>query len=218
MPANPTILLTGFEAFGGEHINPSREIVLALDGESLGTHRVVGAVMPVAFQPTLPLMEALLEEHAPDIVVALGQAGGRAEVALERVAINLIDARIPDNDGEQPVDQAVILDAPGAYFSSLPLKAVHAHLRSIGIPAALSLTAGNFVCNQAFFALGHLIATRWPATRGGFVHVPWLPEQAAHHPGQPSMSLETMITAVRAILECTIATSIDLRIPGGVEC
>lgn len=218
MTDKPTILLTGFEAFGGEHINPSREIVLSLDGEFIGAHRVIGAILPVAFAPTLPLMEALLEEHAPRIVVALGQAGGRGELSLERVAINLVDARIPDNDGDQPIDEAVVTDAPGAYFSSLPLKAVQSHLRSIGIPSALSFTAGSFVCNQVFFALAHLCATRWPATRAGFVHVPWLPEQAARHPGQPSMALETMIAGVRAVLECTIATAADLRIAGGTTC
>ncbi|MBO9662629.1 pyroglutamyl-peptidase I [Dokdonella sp.] len=214
----PAILLTGFESFGGERINPSREIVLALDGETIGAHRVVGAILPVAFSPTHVLLEALLEEHRPRLVLALGQAGGRGEISLERVAVNLIDARIADNDGLQPIDEAIVEGAPGAYFSTLPLKAMRARLHDLGIPAALSLSAGSYVCNQVFFVLAHLLATRWPQARGGFVHVPLLPEQAVHHPGQPSMALETMLAGVRAALECALANGSDLRVAGGTTC
>lgn len=212
------ILLTGFESFGGERVNPSREIVLALDGEAIGAHRVIGAILPVAFSSTHALLEALLEEHRPRLVLSLGQAGGRGEISLERVAVNLIDARIADNDGLQPIDEAVVADAPGAYFSTLPLKAMQARLRELGIPAALSLSAGSYVCNQVFFVLAHLLATRWPETRGGFVHVPLLPAQAAQHPGQPSMALETMLAGVRAALECALATESDLHVAGGTTC
>lgn len=215
---NRTILLTGFEPFGGEDVNPSREIALALHGEAVGAHRIVAAILPVAFAPTLPLLRALLDEHRPSLVLALGQAGGRAEISLERVAINLIDARIADNDGLQPIDEAVVAEAPGAYFSTLPLKAIQIRLRALGIPAALSLSAGSYVCNQVFFALAHLLATRWPEARGGFVHVPWLPQQAARHPGQPSMALETMLAGVRAALDCTLAIGRDLHVAGGTIC
>lgn len=218
MTDEPAILLTGFEPFGGERVNPSREIVLALDGDVVAAHRVVGAVLPVAFASTYALLEALLEEHRPRLVLALGQAGGRGEISLERVAINLIDARIADNDGLQPIDEAVIADAPGAYFSTLPLKAMQARLRDLGIPAALSLSAGSYVCNQTFFALAHLLATRWPGVRGGFVHVPSLPEQAARQPGQPSMALETMVAGVRAALDCAVRTESDLSVAGGTTC
>lgn len=211
----PTILLTGFEPFGGEAINPSREIVRALDGEVVADHRIVGAILPVAFAATVPMLEDLLGAHRPALVLALGQAGGRSEMSLERVAVNLIDARIADNDGFQPIDAAVVEGAPGAYFSSLPVKAITARLRDLGIPAAPSLSAGSFVCNQVFFALAHLLATRHPHARGGFMHVPWLPQQAAMHPGQPSMALQTMIEGVRAALACTIATPDDLPVPGG---
>lgn len=215
---NPTILLTGFEPFGGERVNPAREIVLALDGTNIGAHRVIGAILPVAFAPTLPLLDALLEEHRPRLVLALGQAGGCSELSLERVAINLIDARIADNDGLQPIDQAAVADAPNAYFSTLPLKAMQARLRTLGIPAALSLSAGSYVCNQTFFVLAHLLETRWPGARGGFMHVPWLPQQASQHPGQPSMALETMIAGVRAALECALTTERDLSVAGGTIC
>jgi len=211
----PTILLTGFEPFGGEAINPSQEIVRALDGEFVDGHRIVGAILPVAFAATVPMLEDLLDAHRPVLVLALGQAGGRSEMALERVAVNLIDARIADNDGIQPIDAAVVEGAPGAYFSSLPVKAITRRLRELGIPAAPSLSAGSFVCNQVFFALAHLLATRHPQARGGFVHVPWLPQQATRYPGQPSMALQTMIEGVRAALECAITTHDDLQIPGG---
>jgi len=215
MSDTPTILLTGFEPFGGEAINPSQEIVRALDGEIVDGHRIVGAILPVAFAATVPMLEDLLDAHRPVLVLALGQAGGRSEMALERVAVNLIDARIADNDGIQPIDAAVVEGAPGAYFSSLPVKAITRRLRELGIPAAPSLSAGSFVCNQVFFALAHLLATRHPQARGGFVHVPWLPQQATRYPGKPSMALQTMIEGVRAALECALTTRDDLQVPGG---
>jgi pyroglutamyl-peptidase len=210
-----TILLIGFEPFGGESINPSQEIVRALDGALVDGHRIVGAILPVAFAATLPLLEDLLDAHRPELVLALGQAGGCSALALERVAINLIDARIADNDGLQPIDAAVVEGAPGAYFTGLPVKAITQRLRELGIPAAPSLSAGSFVCNQVFFALAHLLATRHPLARGGFAHVPWLPQQAALHPGQPSMALQTMIDGIRAALECALATRDDLHVTGG---
>ena len=210
-----TILLTGFEPFGGDALNPSQEIVRVLDGETVGAHRIVGAVLPVAFAAAPPLLDELIDRHHPALVLALGLAGGRGELSFERVAINLVDARIADNDGAQPIDEAVVEGAPPAYFSTLPLKAIIADLHARGIPAALSLSAGTFVCNQAFFALAHRLATRHPRVRGGFLHVPWLPEQATRHPGQPSMALATMLDGVRAALECAIAVREDLRESGG---
>ena len=211
----PTVLLTGFEPFDGERVNPAREVVRALDGEAIAAHRVVGAVLPVSFAATLPLLDDLLERHQPVLAIALGQAGGRSEITLERIAINLVDARIADNDGLQPIDAAVIEGAPFACASSLPVKAIVARLRELGIPAALSLSAGSYVCNQVFFALVHALATRLPAARGGFVHLPWLPEQAAVRPGQPSMALPTMIDGVRAAIECALATPEDLHLAAG---
>jgi pyroglutamyl-peptidase len=215
MTSEPIVLLTGFEPFGGERINPSGELARALDGETINGHRVIAAILPVAFAATVPALEALLETHRPALVLATGQAGGRSELAIERVAANLVDARIADADGMQPIDEPVVADAPAAYFSTLPVKAMLARLRVLGIPASLSQSAGLYVCNQVFFALAHLVATRYRGTRAGFVHVPWLPEQAARHQGQPSMALETMIAGVRAAIECAVATRRDLRIAGG---
>ena len=215
MTGDPTILLTGFEPFAGERMNPSKEIVRALDGESINGHRVIGAILPVAFASTLPMLEALLETHRPELVLATGQAGGRSELSIERVAVNLVDARIADADGLQPIDELAVADAPAAYFSTLPVKAMLARLRALGIPAALSQSAGSYVCNQVFFGLAHLAITRYPGTRTGFIHVPWLPEQAVRHHGQSSMALATMVAGLRAAIECAIATRRDLRVAGG---
>jgi pyroglutamyl-peptidase len=211
----PKVLLTGFEPFDGERINPSGEIARALDGEIVHEHRIVTAILPVAFASTLPKLEALLDEHRPALAIATGQAGGRSELSIERIAANLVDARIPDADGAQPIDVRVVDDAPDAYFSTLPVKAMLERLRRLGIPAALSQTAGAYVCNQAFFALAHLVATRHRGTRAGFVHVPWLPEQAARHAGQPSMALGTMVDGVHAAIDVALSTRVDLRSAGG---
>ncbi|HUD42167.1 MAG TPA: pyroglutamyl-peptidase I [Dokdonella sp.] len=211
----PCVLLTGFEAFDGASVNPSQAIVERLDGRRIAGRRVVGATLPVAFARTEARLRDLIERHRPDLVIALGQAGGRAELSFERVAINLVDARIADNDGAQPVDRPVIADAPPAYFSTLPVKAIVADLHARGIPAALSLSAGSYVCNQVFFMLAHLLATRHPAVRGGFVHVPWLPQQTVGRPGQPSMALETMLDGVAAAIACAVSTREDLKLPGG---
>lgn len=215
MSGAPTPLLLGFEPFGGEAVNPSQEIVRALDGQVVNGHAVIGAILPVTFGATLATLENLLDLHRPVLVLALGQAGGCSELALERIAVNLIDARIADNEQNRPIDEPVVAGAPAAYLTSLPVKAMLARLRALGIPAALSLSAGTFVCNQVFYALAHLRATRFRDMRGGFLHVPWLPEQAARHPGQPSMALDTMIAGTRAALECALATTRDLRIAGG---
>lgn len=211
----PRVLLTGFEPFANETVNPSLEIARRLHGERIAGHRVVAATLPVSFADAPRVLEELLSGVQPALVIALGQAGGRSEIALERVAVNLIDARIPDNAGAQPVDAPVIAGAPGAYFSTLPLKAMRARLHAEGIPAALSLSAGSFVCNQVFYALAHRLATSPASVRGGFIHVPWLPHQATAHPGAPSMALETMIDAVRTCIHCALTTHEDLAVADG---
>ena len=211
----PCVLLVGFEPFANEPINPSGEIVRQLDGVLIGAHRVVSAVLPVAFADAPLRLAEALDRNRPELVIALGQAGGRNEISLERVAINLIDARIADNSGLQPVDVEVLSGGPGAYFSTLPLKAMHSELQRCGIPASLSLSAGTYVCNQVFYWLAHLLASEHPNSRGGFIHVPWLTEQATRHPGEPGMPLEMMVKGVRAAIACCLRTSTDLAITGG---
>lgn len=211
----PVVLVVGFEPFDGDPVNPSMQIARRLDGEAIAGRAVVGAILPVTFTDAPTALAELMDRRRPELVVALGQAGGRAEISLERIAINLIDARIPDNNGLQPIDVPVLEGGPDAHFSTLPIKAIKARLESLGIPCALSLSAGSFVCNQVFYWLCHVLGNEHPSVRGGFIHVPWLPEQAECHPGQPAMELETMIDGVRAAIECALTTQSDLRIPGG---
>ncbi|MEO7917554.1 MAG: pyroglutamyl-peptidase I [Dokdonella sp.] len=215
MKPKRTVLLTGFEPFGGEHVNPSQQIVSALDGEHIHGYRIVSRVLPVAFAPCICLLKEWIEELQPTLVIGIGQAGGRAELSLERVAINLMDARIPDNDGAQPVDVPVDPDAPDGLFASLPLKRVLYALRDAGIPVAMSHTAGTYVCNQVFFLTVAHLARSANGARGGFIHVPWLPEQATCHPGQPSMALETMVAGVRLAIRTCLAHDDDIELAAG---
>ncbi|MFO1272230.1 MAG: pyroglutamyl-peptidase I [Rubrivivax sp.] len=213
--AHGSVLLTGFEPFGGESVNPSWQVAQALDGRSVGGHPVVAACLPCVFGEALVALDAALERCGdPVLVVALGQAGGRSDLSIERVAINVDDARIADNAGAQPVDRPVVAGAPAAYFSSLPIKAMVAALRSAGLPASVSQSAGTFVCNHVFYGLMHRLAAR-PGVRGGFIHLPLLPEQAARSPGQPSLPLATLVQGVEAALACALATQADLRVAEG---
>jgi len=213
--STPIALVTGFAPFGGESVNPSQLIAQELHGRTIAEHRVLGAMLPTEFATSLDTLKELLERHTPALVLALGQAGGRAEISLERIAVNLIDARIADNAGAQPVDVAVVENAPNAYFSTLPLKAMLAGLQQAGIPAALSHSAGTFVCNQVFFGLAHALQTRRKRVRGGFIHVPYLPEQAARHAGAPSLTLPVMIDAVRLCLQIALTTPADEHYAAG---
>lgn len=197
--SDPTVLLTGFEPFGGETANPSEAIVRALDGQAVEDVRVCGRVLPCRFGEAAVALRDQLGLLRPVLVLALGQASGRTDFSLERVAINLDDARIPDNAGAQPVDRPVVPGAPAAYFSTLPVKAMVAGLRAAGLPASVSHSAGTFVCNHVFYALMHALRDR-PQVRAGFMHLPLLPAQAARLPGQPSMPLEWQLAGVRAAL------------------
>jgi pyroglutamyl-peptidase len=215
----PTVLLTGFEPFGGESVNPSWEIARALDGWHCEGHVVHAARLSCVFGQALAELDAAIEAHRPALVVCLGQAGGRPEISLERVAINIDDARIPDNLGRQPVDAAIHAAGPAAYFSTLPIKAMARDVRAAGIGAAVSNTAGTFVCNHVFYALMHRLATT-PAlaqARGGFVHVPCTPEQVAGRPELPAMPLADQVEGIRHALRSALRTREDVRETGGRE-
>ena len=206
-----TMLVTGFEPFGGETVNPSWEVARALDGERIEDSRIVARRLPCVFGDVARTLCAAVDELQPTFVLALGQAAGRCDFSIERVAINIDDARIVDHVGVQPVDTPVIPGAPAAYFASLPIKAMVAALRAAGYPASVSQSAGTFVCNHAFFALMHALAQR-RGVRGGFMHLPLLPEQAARAQGQPSLPLGTMIDGVRVALRCVASTGdVDLK-------
>lgn len=211
-----TILVTGFEPFGGEAINPSGEAVRRLDGRLIGDAYVVARILPATFAGSGPALAAAIDEVGPDIVITVGQADGRTALSLERVAINLQDARIPDNDGASPVDEPVVPGGPAAYWTSLPIKAMASALRQEGIPAEVSQTAGTFVCNHLFYSLAHLIATQRPALRGGFIHIPLLPEQAARNATKyGSMSLGTIVAGLEIAIAAAVANVRDIKASDG---
>lgn len=210
-----TVLLTGFAPFGGETVNPSWQAVRALDDTIIEGHRVVAVELPCEFDTSLPVLWHALREYEPRVAIAVGQAGGRDGISLERIAINLIDARIPDNAGARPVDTPVLRGGGAAFFSTLPIKAALLALQQADIPAHISQTAGTYVCNQVFYALMHALRRR-RNTRAGFVHVPWLPEQAAAH-AEPGMSLEAVRRALEIIARTALTTARDARISGGAE-
>ena len=210
------VLLTGFEPFEQEAINPSWEAVRALDGWRHDGAVVHARRISCVFGAALRELDAAIDELQPQLVLAIGLAGGRSEITPERVAINVDDGRICDNAGCQPIDVPVVAGAPAAYFSSLPIKAMVRDLRAAGIPAAVSNTAGTFVCNHLFFGLMHRIATRPVAgMRGGFIHIPYLTGQAARLPGQPSMALETLVAGLRIAIATALSVREDVLETGG---
>jgi pyroglutamyl-peptidase len=199
------VLLTGFEPFGGQSLNPSWEVARALHGLTLEGAQITSVQLPCVFAQALPALQQALAQHTPDIVLALGQAEGRADFSVERVAINVMDARIPDNAGAQPIDVPVIAGGPAAYFSTLPIKSLVAGLKAAGFPASVSQTAGTFVCNQVFYGLQHAVVGL--GVHSGFMHLPLLPEQAAQWPGPslPSWPLALQVAGVRQALTLLLA-------------
>ena len=208
----PTVLLTGFDAFGGELINPSWLAVKALHGRQIASHRIITAQLPTVFDESLIALRALLMEHRPALTICVGQAGGRNAMSLERIAINVNDARIADNAGAQPVDTPVAAGAPAAYFTRLPIKAMWVALQKEGVPAEVSQTAGTFVCNHVFYGLIHFLATQrgFKHKRGGFIHVPLIPEQ-----GAPSMPLADMTRGLQIAVRCALGTAQDVNVGAG---
>lgn len=210
----PTVLLTGFAPFGGETSNPSWDAVQALAGTRIHGHRVVARRLPVEFGASLHELRQAIVAVKPVLVICVGQAGGRAQMSLERVAINVDDARIPDNAGAQPIDEAIADDGPDAYFTGLPIKAMLAALRAAGIPAEVSQTAGTYVCNHVFYGLMHALRNV-PHARGGFIHIPYAPAQAALHPGAPSLPLQLVIDGLRLAIATALTTDHDARLAAG---
>jgi pyroglutamyl-peptidase len=213
------ILVTGFEPFGGQSLNPSWEVARALHGLQLQGAQVTAVQLPCVFAQALPALQQTLAHLSPDIVLALGQAEGRCDFSVERVAINVQDARIPDNAGAQPIDVPVIAGGPAAYFSTLPIKTLVAGLKAAGFPASVSQTAGTFVCNQVFYALQHTLAGM--GVHSGFMHLPLLPEQAAQWKGPtlPSWPASLQISGVTQALTLLLAQRqqglADAAISGG---
>ena len=195
-----TILATGFEPFGGENINPSWEAVRRLNGNRDDVH-IERLLVPTIYADSIGTVTEAIDRLHPVAVVLVGQAGGRAELSIERVAVNCDDAIVPDNAGVLREDMPVVSQGPTAYLATLPIKQIVAGLRSAGFPAVVSNTAGLFICNHLLYGVLNHIATHNLETQAGFVHVPYLPEQVVGKPGMPSMSLETMVAG----LDCMVA-------------
>lgn len=210
----PIVLLTGFEPFDQDVVNPSWEAVRQLEGVQLEVGvQIVARQLPCAFATAGECLARLIDELQPAMVIATGLGPGRSDISIERVAININDARIPDNLGEQPVDTAVIAGGPAAYFTTLPIKAMVKAVREAGGAASVSQTAGTFVCNQVFYLLQHALAGS--GVRSGFIHVPFLPEQVAGSQ-RPSMALGTMVAGLQMAVLTAWQTPVDVMEVGGL--
>ena len=193
------VLVTGFEPFDGEKSNPSWEICRQLGSEIAGV-RVETCLVPCEFRRAVEVVAAAIERVHPTFVVCLGQAGGRQRLGVERVAINVDDARIPDNAGAQPIDEFIAANGPPAYFASLPVKAMATAMRAAGVPTEVSNSAGTFVCNHLMYGVLHYLAASGHRARAGFIHVPFSEEQVVDRPNTPSMAIATMMKGVRAAI------------------
>ena len=208
------VLVTGFEPFGGELINPAYEAVKNLADE-IGGAEIIKKEIPTVFQKSISVLDKLIEENEPDITLCIGQAGGRFEISVERVAINVDDARIPDNEGNQPIDLPIFQDGKNAYFTNIPIKAVVKEINQHKIPASISNTAGTFVCNHIMYGLLYLIEKKYHRMKGGFIHVPFIPEQVIEKKNTPSLSLKNIINGLTYGIKAVLENKEDIRVTGG---
>ena len=211
------LLLTGFTPFAGETINPALEAVKRLPNEIAGME-IVKLEVPTVFGESVRMVQEAIEREQPDFVLSVGQAGGRAEITPERVAINVDDARIPDNAGQQPIDVPIFADGENAYFATLPVKAMAEAIREAGLPSALSNTAGTYVCNHLMYGVLYHLNRHHKDAKAGFIHVPYIPEQIADKPGVPSMPLDDIVRALEAAIAAIPAHETDVKTAYGREC
>lgn len=202
------LLLTAFDPFGGENVNPALEAVRLVADEIAGWE-IVKLEVPTVFGASVDTVAQAIRRERPDAVLCIGQAGGRCDLTPERVAINIDDARIADNAGRQPVDEPVAKDGPAAYFATLPVKAMTAAIRAAGLPASVSNSAGTFVCNHLMYSVLHLLAREYPGVRGGFMHVPFAPEQVVSRPA-PSMALRDIARGIEAAISAIVQHEKDI--------
>lgn len=208
------ILVTGFDPFGGESVNPAYEAVKRLDNNIAGAE-IVKVEIPTVFRKSINKLDEAIERENPDIVICVGQAGGRFDITVERVAINISDASIEDNEGNMPIDEPIFEDGESAYFSQLPIKAMVQKIRERGIPASVSNTAGTYVCNHIMYGLHYLIDKKYPSVKGGFIHVPFLPEQVIDKRATPSMNLNDIVKALTLAIEAVLENKEDIKVPEG---
>lgn len=210
------ILVTGFDPFGGESTNPALEAVKKLP-ETILDAVIIRLEIPTVFKKSAEVVKEAMIKHQPDVVVNIGQAGGRFSVTPERVAINVDDARIPDNEGNQPIDEVIQPTGQAAYFTQLPVKAMVQRMKDAGFPGSVSNTAGTFVCNHIMYQVQYLIDTQFPNVKAGFIHVPFITAQVVDKPNQPSMSLDDIVQSLEKALEAIVLfnNKEDIRTIGG---
>lgn len=208
------ILVTAFDPFGKEKTNPDLEAVKLLP-ETIGEHTITKLEIPTVFNESVEAIKQQLKIETYDAVLAIGQAGGRFDLTPERVGINVDDARIADNKGNQPIDEVIQEDGAPAYFSNMPVKRLTQAIKDAGVPASLSNTAGTFVCNHVLYQLGYLHATTFPYIQFGFIHVPFIPEQVTNKPNTPSMALDTIVKGLEAAISELSADNRDETIALG---
>lgn len=205
------VLVTGFDPFGGDSVNPAYEAVKMIPEEIAGA-KVIKLEVPTVFKESSEVLKTAIKENTPDIVICVGQAGGRSAVSFERVAINLAEARIPDNKGNQPIGVTVEKNGDNAYFTSLPIKAMMKNVRKHGLPASISYTAGTFVCNDIMYRLLYMINKEFSGVKGGFIHVPFEPTQVINRPvGTPSMPIQTITDSLVYAIEAAVTTDEDIE-------
>ena len=209
------ILVTGFDPFGGEKVNPALEAVKSLPSVIHGAE-IRWVEIPTVFYQSAEILETEIVRYQPDVVLCIGQAGGRASLTPERVAINQDDARIPDNQENQPIDIPIRLDGEAAYFSTLPIKAMVQAIKEVGLPATVSNTAGTFVCNHLMYQALYLADKKFPNMRAGFMHIPYMTEQVINKPNTASMNLADIVKGIEAAIGAIVDyKDKDLKIVGG---
>lgn len=211
------VLITGFDPFGGESINPALEAVKMIP-ENIEGAEVIKLEIPTVFRKSLEKIEEKINELNPDVVISIGQAGGRFGITPERVAINMDDARIKDNEGNQPIDIPIYEDGESAYFSNLPIKAMVKEMLDNGIPASVSNTAGTFVCNHVMYGVLHLVNKKYKNIRAGFIHVPYIPAQVVSKPNTPSMSINDIAKGLELSIKAIVLNDSDIKVIGGAVC
>lgn len=208
------ILVTGFDPFGGEPINPAIETVKRLPDTIAGAE-IIKLEIPTVCHKSLRVIDETIAKCDPDVILSIGQAGGRPDITVERVGINVDDCRIPDNEGNQIIDEPVYPDGPAAYFVTIPIKAMVQKIQDQGIPASVSNTAGTFVCNHVTYGVCHLVATKYPGKRSGFIHIPYLPQQVTDKKNMPSMSQDLLVEGITAAIEAIVENAEDIKVTGG---
>ena len=211
------LLLTAFSPFGGEKINPSLEAVKLVKDKIFETD-IIKLEVPTVFGKSIKIVADVIEKEKPDYVLCIGQAGGRYGITPERVAINIDDARIPDNEGNQPIDIPVFADGEPAYFSNLPVKAMVEAIKEEGLISSLSNSAGTYVCNHLMYGVLYHINKIYKGMKGGFIHVPYIPEQTTDKPDKPSMPLKDIVRGLEAAIRAIAENKEDISVIGGAEC